>query len=213
MAVACTAPLNSARGAGSFIEDHPLLKEYRFKEPASNIFFGFGASPLSITNNGVLVSVSAFQLHYVKNEFDIELISANLGFSLTNSNLTVSRKIIVRTVPKIKISSVLSIGPVFGAEFVNFPNVNTKVYSGSKITPSYVPFSQVGYIFGVGASQTFVLSEEFKLRLNEFLYQENYSTTTASNNWSFYYQDSGLQSSTAPIQASTVVALEFCLLF
>lgn len=106
----------------------------------------------------------------------------------------------------------LSFGPLFGYEYVSFPNVTAVLFQNSKQTQSE-PFSTYGMIYGGALAQTFNLEGGSKLRLTEIAYQENYSVTAAGGGWTYKFNDSGLRSNSAPLAGGLLFTVEVGVLF
>jgi hypothetical protein len=208
LAALCVTP----RAFGGILDSTPDLKQFLFKEPDSNFYFGFGVSPLSIMNSRFGFELDVFQLHYINSMVDIELFDAAFGIGLGNSDLSNSRTFTLRAAPKYRLGKFLSIGPMVGYEFVSFPSVESRIYKNNYFTP-FEPFSGWGFIYGGAASETFSFGKDYIFKINEYVYQETYSTTSAGNGWAYNYQDSGIAASQAPIAPSTVFMIEFSLLY
>lgn len=205
-----------ARAATSapFMEEHEALKKFLFEEPKSRVHVAFGISPLSILNSRILFSFDILQVYYLGHYLDWEVLSASFGFGLGGNELASSQEVLVRTSPKIRLGSFFSIGPLVGLEYVKFSNAQTKIIKDNiNFTQNFEPLSKMGWVYGGELSETFKIGDNYLLKVNELVYKETYSTTDAGSGLTYFYQDPGLQTDTTPLKASTVVALEFALLF
>ncbi len=184
---------------GKFYEEYPKLKKFTFKEPLSGIFFGIGVSPISLLNNRIYFGGNFFQVHWIKNRWDIEILSASVGFSVgsdmvgVNKNSTASRHFTIRTFPKFRLFKNMSLGPVFGIEFISFPEINAQQLIGVEAT-NVEPFSNQGFIWGFGASQLIELSNGMKLKINEIAFRQTYSVTESAVGTIFVFSDNEIQS-------------------
>jgi len=67
-----------AEPKSDFLKNHPNLEEYIYKEPHSNFYFGVGFSPLGLMKNRIFFSGSIFQLHYISDWLDHEIINISI---------------------------------------------------------------------------------------------------------------------------------------
>ncbi len=175
-----------------FLKEYPQLSKHIYTKPESMIFIGVGVTPIGMTDNRFILSGSVFQLHYIKDIFDIELF--NISFSMNNAEKSKysSYHLVLRTAPKIKINEHLSAGFIAGWEFVSFPEVYKKEYKGEKFTP-LEPFSTTGYILGVIVTQNFKYYKKYQIKISEFIYREFYSVKETSNSWKYWFEDPLIQ--------------------
>jgi hypothetical protein len=197
-----------------FLDDYPDLKQHLFKEPGSNIFFGFGVSPASYVRTSYHVAANFFQIHWIPKYLDWEIFSASVGFTFPQSQAFQSRHFTVRTVPKYRIFDFLSVGPVIGAEFVNFPNTRARITKDSYFSP-YEQFSSDGIIWGAAASETILLESGRIFKISQVVFKQTYSTLKANRGWDFAFEDQTLEADLDrnSIKPDIVLLLEFSLLF
>lgn len=201
-----------APAAPSFLDENPSLKKYIYREPDTHFYFGFGASPVTVFHNRFGFDVSVFQIHYMSPSLDWEIFNAAFGFTLPDTNGIAARSYTFRTVPKWRLGKTLSVGPLLGYEFVSFPTV-TAYLEKSLFTPVSYPFSAGGPIYGFAISETFDAGSDYKFKINELGYMQNYSTTGTSNGWKYYYDQSSLNADQSPIAPGWVFSFEFSFLY
>ncbi len=205
-----TTPLRA-----DFIDDHPNLKKHIHVEPRSNLWVGFGVSPVGFLENRTLHVLSAFQFHWMPRYLDWEVINVSLGLtSFSKENFAKARDFFFRSSPKLRILEFLSFGPMVGYEYISFPDVGARQVSAPFQTP-LEPFSSKGIIYGGEVSEVFHLGAAYYLKVSEVFYRQTYSTTTASNGWQFVFDQPDLQNDPdhKSIRPSYVFLLEFSLLF
>lgn len=198
--------------SSSIVEEYPDLKKFTFQEPHSDFYLGFGISPITIMRNKVCFSANVFQLAWLIPRWDLEIINVSFGFTVAKDNVATSRHFTIRTFPKVKITEFISIGPLFGLEFVSFPQLNARTTNGLFQTPAE-PFSSVGFVYGGGVSQVIALGEGRLLRLNEAVYKQTYATDKNQHDWTYVYNDNNIQSDRDPIKPGFVFMIEISLLF
>ncbi len=90
--------------SGAFLEDEfPNLKKFVFKEPTPSLYIGLGLSPISLMESKIFFTVNLYQLHYIKDNIDWEIISASYGRTLTQNPLAASNHFTFRTIPKYRV--------------------------------------------------------------------------------------------------------------
>lgn len=200
--------------ASPFLEKYPELKSFVFVEPRTHFLFGFGVSPVSVHENRISFSGNIFQVHWIKEPFDLELFSASVGVSTGRNEYSGLRHFTFRMAPKLNIFQHLSVGPIGGYEFVSFPDVQVRLMKAGLFTP-VEPFSSRGWIYGVMASQVFELGEGYLLRINESMYKQTYSTRMTSYDWEYVYIDPDIQNDSEhrTVKPSLVFSLEVSLLY
>ncbi len=202
-------------GWTDFTLEHPELKKHLFVEPTSNFYFGLGIAPLGVLKNRAILELNIFQLHYLSHVFDIECVSASVGFGLINSaSFTGSRLLMVRSSPKVRLLSFFSVGPVIGYELVSFGNVLAHA-TGTKFKTPTDSFSAAGLIYGITLSQVFPMGGGLLFKINESFLQETYQTDKNSSGWVYTFDNSEIQGdpSHALIKASYLALVEVSLLF
>lgn len=207
-----TGPSPQPTPSQSFLDDNPSLKQYVYQEPTTHFYFGFGASPVTVFHNRFGFDVSVFQIHYMSSKIDWEIFNAAFGFTLPDSTGISERTYTFRTVPKWRLGKSLSVGPLLGYEFVSFPTVTAYLEKGL-FTPVSYPFSAGGPIYGFAISETFDAGSDYKFKINELGYMQNYSTTGTSNGWKYYYDQSSLNGDQTPIAPGWVFSFEFSFLY
>jgi hypothetical protein len=196
----------------SFLEQYPDLKKYLYREPQSHLYMGLGVSPLSILKSSVYFTANIFQVHWINRWVDIEFFSASFGTTIGQTSYASSTHFTVRSAPKYRINDLLSVGPVVGYEFVEFPNLNARLFKGTLFSPME-PFSSQGWIFGGAVSETFHYSKDYIFKVVELVYQQTYPTDHTSEGWNFFYDQTSLNSNASPIQGGTVFMIEFSILY
>lgn len=197
----------------SLLERHPHLKKQLFAEPTSNYWLGVSLSPIGVVKDRFLFSAHFFQLHYLGAWIDFELIDVAWAQTTTRPDYVQSNHFVFRTSPKLRLGSVLSVGPLLGYEFVSFPAIAARLNKDNLETQRSEPFSTRGTIYGVSVTQTFSLDGNYKLRVVENIYQQSYSTEKGAYDWSYRFDILALNSDRTPISSGTVFNLEVGLLF
>jgi len=206
------APSPSTTLEQSFLEKYPHLKQNLYKEPSSNIYLGFSAGLVGVLSNRMLFTANVFQIHYLTHFWDNEILSISYGVTTGNPTYIQSSHFIFRTIPKYRINRMLSLGPLLGYEFVSFPQITGVLeYKGLATEPE--PFSSSGVIYGVGVSENIDTDKSYKIKINQLIYQQTYSTDSAGYGWSYLYDLKALRNDTGPIKAGTVFLLEVGMLF
>ena len=199
----------------------PNLQKFLYAERKTNLYFGFGVSPMTIQNNRIGFSGNLFQIHYISDPWDLEIFSASFGTTLAQQDYAKTRYFVLRTAPKFKLFRGVSVGPVGGAEFVSFPNLisrlqspNTDPSKRNYFTPEE-PYSSWGLIYGVNLAETFPLGNNHLLKINEIVYRQTYPFETTSDGWTYFYknpQDSSTDPDRNLIKTGTVFLLEISFL-
>ncbi len=201
--------------SNTFTDKFPELKQFLYKEPKSNFYFGLGVSPISILTNRILFTASIFQLHWIKKPFDIEIFNGSIGTSFGKSGYVGSNNFYFRISPKLNLLNFLSLGPFVGMEFVSFPSIKVKIEKNNLATPSYEPFSSNGLIYGLIFSETFDIGGGYFLKLNQLAYKQTYSTTLTSYGWNYQFEKEQIELDPERelIKPSVVFMLEVALLY
>jgi hypothetical protein len=202
------------RAHATFSEDFPGLSKLTFSETESRIYMGFGMSPFGILRNKASYSLSLIQVHWMRDDYDIEIFNASYGATLAaDTPVTNLKTVLFYTAPKKKIFRSISAGPLLGLEFISFPEVIARIGNGTFFTPLQ-PFSTQKFIFGVAFSETFKVGEKSLLKANQLLYKQTYSPLESSvTGWNYYYDDNALNRSQDAIAPGWVFVLNFSLLY
>lgn len=197
----------------SFLDLYPQLKSYLYQEPPSGLFVGLGLTPVGVLKNSFMFTGNFFELHWIKDRYDIEILDAAYGVTESQASEFQSTHFTFRAAPKYRFFGILSAGPLIGYELVSFPNVGARLFRSPKIQPSSEPYSARGFIFGAMLSETVSYKKDYLIKINELAYQETYSTSPPAGGWSYIYDDSNLQLDQSKISASTVFMLEISFLY
>ena len=154
-----------------------------------------------------------FELHWMKGNFDIEILNASYSMTRGQSSEFQSTQFTFRTAPKYKIFGPMSIGPLFGYELINFPGVGARIYRAPYIEPNSEPFSSRGWIYGGVASETFQYGKGYLLKIDELFYQETYSDTSTVNGWDYRFDDQAVQLDRTKIGPGFVLMFQASLLY
>jgi hypothetical protein len=197
----------------SILQENPALEKYTFSEPASAVEIGFGLSPFGMIRDQMSISANLFQFHWVTSHLDWEVFSLSFAESLGGDDYSHSKQFTLRTIPKFRINQTFSVGPLLGYEFVSFPDLQSQIFNGTLTTPQE-PFSSRGLVYGGAVIETFPLNQDLKLKINQVVYKETYSTSNANAaGWSYQYANPALNQNTGPINPGTVIMFEFSLLY
>jgi len=200
--------------AVSFLESYPSLEKLVFVEPDSNFVLGFGIAPVGVAADRYYSSVSALQLHWITELWDIELFNASFGMSKGQDRYSSSINYTFRTSPKIRVFERLSVGGVVGMEYISFPDVDSKLVSGQYSTPTE-PFSSMGPVYGIALSEMFEYKTTKYLKINQVAYKQSYSTKKSKDGWTYKYSRDELENDPErkAIAPAWVIAVEFSLLY
>lgn len=196
-----------------FLEAFPNLKNYIFEEPKSGFYLGFGATPIGVMTDRVLFAADFFQLHWMSEHWNIEILNASYGFTQAQNTTLQSNQFTFRTAPKYKIGQLFSIGPVFGYEYVTFRNVGAKLFKTPWETQVFEPFSSSGIIYGGMISETFKYKNDYLIQFNELAYQQTYSVKKTPENWTYVYEDPSIEADPNVIGASFVILIQASFLY
>jgi hypothetical protein len=216
--------------ATPYIQKYPELKKFLFSEPKSNIYFGFGASPLSLMGSKVFTNASLFQLHYLSDHWDIEIFSASIGQVFSNNEFASSKHFTIRSIPKFVLLNIfetgkISIGPLIGYEFVEFSDIAVRKQEieariapadGPQTTQTAETLTHAGFIYGGALSQTFNLKKGRKFKISQIYYIQSYDVLkTDLDNWKLVPTVATVDDpdNVQEIEASQVFLLEFSYLF
>jgi hypothetical protein len=198
---------------GGFLETFPHLKPYVYEEPKSGFFLGLGLSPVGILGNSMMFSANFFELHWIRDRYDVELLNASYAFTRAETSEFQSTHFTFRTSWKYRFFGPISAGPLIGYEYVSFPGIGARIFQGGKIQPSSEPFSSEGWIYGAMVSETFKYEKDYLIKINELAYEETYSTTHTAQGWTYIYDDQSIQQDNSKIKAGTVIMIEGSFLY
>jgi hypothetical protein len=197
----------------SFLGLYPQLKNYVYEEPPSGFFLGLGASPVGLLHNRMMFTGNFFELHWIKDRYDIEILNAAYSITKAQTSEFASTAFTFRAAPKYRFFGNISGGPLLGYELVSFPDVGAKIYRSPYIQPQSEPFSSRGWIYGLEFSETWNWSKGTLFKITEVFYQQTYSATTTDHGWTYRFDDANLQNDQSDIGPSTVMMVEFSFLF
>lgn len=211
LGLASLCGLTSAAHA-DYLSDYPHLKQFLAADPHSNFLFGFGVSPLRLTRSKASVAINLFELYWETPRWDIELFSASFGTTLSSEATGKVHSYTFRASPKIRFFKSLSVGPLFGFELVEFPEISARIGRNNLYTP-IEPFSSRGLILGGCLSEEFELSNDYRFKLNQIFYVQRYSTSETNNGWEYHFMDPDLNIDRTPVAPGLVLLLEASLLY
>jgi hypothetical protein len=212
VATAMALLVSAVAGHAAILEEHPALEKFLFRESDSNLYFGFGVSPLSIIKNKAGYGVSIFQLHLIRGNLDWELFSASYAATISDQAETRLRAFTFRSAPKLRVFGTFSVGPVGGIEFVNFPDVQSRIRKDTLSTQPEA-FSSRGLIYGFAFSENFKMGKSTSVKASQLIYRQNYSVTDSDQpGWEYFYESNALNRDKGPISPGWVFVLEFSLL-
>ena len=197
----------------AFMDAFPKLKDYRYEEPPTGFYMGFGVSPIGVVKDRTMFSANFLQVHWMNRWLDYEILNATFASTRASSAEYQSTSFTFRTSLKYKISNWFSAGALVGYEFVSFPNLKA-VLTNNPYKTYEEPFSSRGPIYGAIATETFKWKDTpYVIQLNEVGYQESYSTSSTADGWDYNFGASPVQADRTLIQASLVFAIEAAFLF
>lgn len=197
----------------SFLDTFPALKNYVYEEPASGFYLGLGLSPIGLLRNQFMFTGNFFELHWIKDNYDIEILNAAYSSTRGQSSEFQSTHFTFRAAPKYKFFGPISAGPLVGYELVSFPGVGARIYRAPYIEPNSEPFSSRGWIYGGEISETFTYGKGYILKFNELFYQETYSVTSTIDGWDYRFDDQTVQNDRTNIAPGFVIMFEGNLLY
>ncbi|NDF14010.1 hypothetical protein EB061_01640 [bacterium] len=198
---------------GPLIERFPGLQGFIHKEEASDLFFGFGFSPMTLVNGKFGFAASVFQLHYLQDSWDIEILNLSFGKAFADG-LGKEDFFLLRMSPKFLLFKNLSLGPALGIEFVNFPEVTAQVTRNNLYSKPF-PYSTFGYFFGGILSKTIEVGKggAKMMRISTIYIKEHYSVDQTGRGWSYYFQNNDLNFDKGPIAPGSMFMLEISYLY
>jgi hypothetical protein len=205
------APALTAAPEVPFLDTYPHLRNLLFREPDSGFRFGMGIEPIGMLKDRVYFSFNFFQVHYIKDRINWEVLNASYGQTIAQQSAFQSKNFVFRTAPKFRFSDMLSAGPLIGYEFLSFPNIKARLYKAPYISPSE-PFSSRGMIYGFMASQTFHYKENL-LQVSEVFFKQTYSVEETPEHWTYIYDDPNVQADQKLIGPNMVIMVEVSYLF
>jgi len=203
------------------IQDYPELKKFLYVPPKAPIYIGLGASPISLMGSKLYFSFNLFQVHYLSDYWDIEIFSASIGQAKSDKGFANSRHFTARTSPKFVFFHIfdtgrVSVGPLFGMEYVTFPSIEVKKCRNNICTRDYEELTNSGYIIGGELSQTFTLRKDRRFKVTEVFYKQKYIVDKSERGWNYQPEDPdvfGVSENKKELEASTVFMIEFSYLF
>lgn len=196
-----------------FLEEFPHLKKDLYEEPDNRLRFGFGLIPVQFMKNKAGVGVNIIQIHWMPRFIDWEVLGVSYSATVSGEPVSQINLFTFKTSPKIKITENISIGPVFGQEFVSFPLIKARLYKEVLFTPEEA-FSTRGPLFGLVLSETFKLGEKYMIKVNQMAYRQNYKTDGTNSGWKYYYtSDEALNKSQKPISPGIVFLMDVSFIF
>lgn len=208
----------AAEDKAVFLEEFPHLKQHLFSEPDTHLRLGVGVSPVQIMKNQEGLSANLLEIHWTKDWLDWELFTVSYGRTLSSEPTSQINAFTFRTIPKYRVSKVLSIGPLVGFQLISFPNVTAKLKKtmldhSTPSSPEFEPLSVRGVIFGAAASETFDFGTHYVLKVSQIVYKQDYDPTGTKNGWTYYFSDDALNSSTDLISPGMVFLFEVSVLY
>jgi hypothetical protein len=197
----------------SFLGSFPQLKDYVYQEPSSGFYLGFGASPIGLLKDRFMISANVFELHWIRDRWDIDILKFSFGFTRAQSSSVQSTQFTFRAAPKYRLFGNVSIGPLIGYELVSFPNITSKLQKDVNFTPFSEPFSSRGFVYGGEVSQTWKIGQSYLLQVSEVVYKQTYSTKQTAEGWNHIYDDAALRKDTNQIDANFVMMVEASFLY
>jgi hypothetical protein len=196
-----------------FLQEFSHLKPYIYEEPPTGLFLGVGVSPIGILADKFMFTLNFFELHWIKDRYDIEIFNAAYAFTKAQSSEFQSTHFTFRASPKYRVFGHFSIGPLLGYELISFSGIGTKIMRTPYITSNYEPFSSRGWIYGAEASQTFTYGKDYRIKVNALVYNETYSTKQTAQGWDYRFEDQLVQTDNSKIAAGTVTMFELSFLY
>ena len=202
-----------AQAASPFLNAFPQLKPYVYEEPPSGFYLGVGLSPVGLLKDRFMLTLDMFQLHWMNDKWDVEILNAAYSVTRAQSSAVQSTQFTARSTVKYRFFKNFSVGPLVGYEFVSFPNITAQLQKGNLFSPSE-PFSSRGWIYGGMLTETFKMGGgSYLLQINELAYKQTYSTSQTAEGWNYYYNDATIRNDPSQIQAGFVMMIEASFLY
>lgn len=169
------------------ILEYPELKKFLYIPPKAPIYIGLGVAPISLMGSKLYFSFSLFQVHYMNDDWDIELFTASVGQARSDKTFANSKHFTVRTSPKYIFMNIfdtgkVSIGPLIGMEYAQFSSIQSyKCKSLCTTVPE--DLTTGGMIYGLSLSETFTLSKDRKFKISQIFYKQTYNIRENEYNW------------------------------
>ena len=213
-AAAADKPAAETKGSsGTFVDDHPVLKDYVSEEHHSNFSVGMGIIPIGFMKNRLFFGVDLFEINYSNRYLDWNILDTILGFGLSQGGEN-GKYVMLMTQPKFRVTQGISVGFLLGYEFVSFPSVQSvvTVQSNGFSTPSS-SFGTSAPIYGLSASETIKAFDSSKLKVSQMFFKETYSTTQPVAGATYDFSPTSSSFDPTSIQASTVFMIELSFMF
>lgn len=203
------------------ILEYPELKKFLYIPPKASVYVGLGVAPISLMGSKLFFSMSLFQVHFINDDWDIEIFSASIGQARSDKSFANSRHFTGRFSPKYIFMNIfdtgkVSVGPMIGMEYVQFSSVQTKKVKDGFTTDKYEDLTASGYIYGISFSQTFTLSKDRKFKISEMFYKQTYNVKDGEYGWVYDPQDDAVFDggpNQDEISKKSVFMIEFAFLF
>jgi hypothetical protein len=194
------------------MQTYPDLEKFTYAEKSSKTYFGFGVSPVAIIGSRIGFSLDLFEVHYIKDRWDIEAFSASFGTAFGAAN-GAEQFFLFRAAPKYRVLKNVSIGPLVGL----FENVqaqlNKYVTSTNDLFAPPEKFTSKGVIYGASICETFNFGKSDLIKINELIYKETYGYLGTNNGWQYHFNDDALNADPSPLQPSSVFMIEISFLY
>jgi hypothetical protein len=203
------------------ILEYPELKKFLYVPPKAPVYIGLGVAPISLMGSKLFFNLSLFQVHYMNDNWDIELFSASIGQSRSDKSYANSRHFTGRFSPKYIFMNIfdtgkVSIGPLIGMEYAQFSEIPVRKARGAARTPKYEDLTTGGYIYGFTLSQTFTLSKDRKFKISQMFYKQTFNIRENEYGWTNEPRDGNVFDGGAneeEISKKNVFLIEFAFLF
>jgi len=203
------------------ILEYPELKKFLYIPPKASVYIGLGVAPISLMGSKLFFNLSLFQVHYMNDNWDIELFSASIGQSRSDKSYANSRHFTGRFSPKYIFMNIfdtgkVSIGPMIGMEYAQFSSIPVRKARGADRTPKYEDLTTGGYIYGLTLSQTFTLSKDRKFKISQMFYKQTFNIRESEHGWTNEPQDGNVFDggpNEEEISKKNVFLIEFAFLF
>ncbi len=197
----------------AFLDEFPHMKKHLFEEPDNHMRFGFGLIPVQFMKNKAGLGFNIIQMHWIHSLLDWEILGISYSSTVSGEPVSQINLFTFKTAPKIRITENVSIGGVFGEEFVSFPLIKSRIYKDVLFTPEE-SFSTKGPLYGLVLSETFKAGDKHLIKVNQMAYRQMYKTDGTTNGWKYYYtSDDSLNKSQKPIAPGIVFLMDISFLF
>jgi hypothetical protein len=199
--------------AENFLDQFVNLKAFLREDSVSFFRVGFGVVPFRGSQQKAGLGLVPFSASLFTSFLDWNFLSTSVGYGFLGSdNATNFISVSLKTALKWRFSSVFSLGPVVGIEFVSYPFVSSRIFKNHYATP-YEPFSVAGPFFGGVLSEVFSVASDSWIQLNQMVFIQKYRIQSLADGWTHVFEKASFNKDSSSLNPGLVFLIEVCLLF